>query len=484
MTSTLSFGGRDTELSPTADRGHGTKTCCSCCSRIYHPGTSQCSESVTSREALILLYLHLRSSNMPKPTLAIIGTGWAGFTLAHRVSLQKYDITVISPIRTIQYTPLLASAACGLFNFRLAEEPVRRKKRTGVKYYKAVARDIDFSSRIIRCETATHVNGEEPEAFDVAYDKIAIAPGCDIQDFGTPGAKDHALFLRTTYDARLIQQKLLDILDKASLPNMSDSEQREVLNIRIVGGGAIGIEAAAEIYDLWHEEMRFLFPHLDGKLVITIHDVAPTILSTFDSRLAEYATTSLKGRHIEMRTSSHITRVDVDGIHTKEDGKLPYGLLIWATGNKASSLVEQLDVRKPEKGLPRIITDRHLRVLRPDGSPIPGVYALGDAADIEGHSLPTLAEVALQKGEYLADMLNADEDGGAGKPFEHKQRALLAYLGRHDGIIAGKEDWTGISAWLAWRSGSLAWTRSWRRRIMIVISWLFVWINGRDISRP
>ncbi|KAI1336077.1 hypothetical protein F5Y15DRAFT_395951 [Xylariaceae sp. FL0016] len=421
---------------------------------------------------------------MSKQKLVIIGSGWSGFTLAQRVSLERYDITVISPVRTIQYTPLLASAACGLFNFRLAEEPIRRKRRTGVQYYKAVARSIDFARQIVRCETSTHVGGEQPQTFEVLYDKVAIAPGCDIQDFGTPGAKEHALFLKTTNDARLIQQRLLEIIDKASLPNVSESEQRDVLSIRIVGGGAIGIEAAAEIYDLWHEEMRFLVPHLDGKLVITIHDIASTILSTFDSRLAEYATQSLKGRHIEMKTGSHITRVEADGIHTKEDGKLPYGLLIWATGNKASSLVEQLDVKKPDGGLPRILTDEYLRVLRPDRSAVPNAYALGDAADIEDHTLPTLAEVALQKGEYLSDVFNAGDDQDKLKPFAYKQKALLAYLGRQDGIIAGREDWTGISAWLAWRSGSLAWTRSWRRRVMIVISWLFVWIGGRDISRP
>lgn len=53
-----------------------------------------------------------------KPTVAIIGNGWAGFTLAQALSTTKYEITVISPIRTIQYTPLLASAAAGMFDFR------------------------------------------------------------------------------------------------------------------------------------------------------------------------------------------------------------------------------------------------------------------------------------------------------------------------------------------------------------------------------
>lgn len=70
-----------------------------------------------------------------KPTIAIIGSGyenllsdnetaltlwysWAGFTVAHGVDLTKYNVAVCSPIRTVQYTPLLASAAAGMFNFR------------------------------------------------------------------------------------------------------------------------------------------------------------------------------------------------------------------------------------------------------------------------------------------------------------------------------------------------------------------------------
>ncbi|KAL1870160.1 hypothetical protein Daus18300_005224 [Diaporthe australafricana] len=429
---------------------------------------------------------------MSKPVLAVIGSGWGGFTLSQKVALDKYHLKIISPIRTIQYTPLLASAACGLFNFRLAEEPVRRKSRTEVEYYKAIAHDIDFDKRIVRCKTSAEVDGENPQDFEVAYDKLCIAPGCDIQDFGTPGAKEHALFLRTTNDSRLLQQRLLEMMDQASLPNFLNDpqKQRDILNIRIVGGGAIGIEAAAELVDLWTEDMRFLFPHLDGKLTITIHDVAPSILTTFDRSLAEYATESLtKGKQhiIQIKTSSHIEKVDAGAIYTKEDGRLPYGVLVWATGNKVNKLVDTISdrIKLPEKGLPRILTDKYLRVLRSDGTSMDGVYALGDAADIKGESLPTLAEVALQKGEYLTKVFNKHGSERTEDPpqFEYKQRALLAYLGQQDGIIAGKEDWTGRTAWVAWRSGSLGWTRSWRRKLMISISWLFVWLGGRDIAR-
>lgn len=417
---------------------------------------------------------------MSKPTVAVIGSGWAGFTLSQQLSTAKYKVQIISPIRTIQYTPLLASAACGLFDFRLAEEPVRRRNRTDVQYHKAIAQKIDFEKHTIHCKPSVADLGQSDD-FEVKYDKIIVAPGCNIQTFGTPGAKEHALFLRTTNDARLIQQRLLEMLDAASLPNVTEEQQREMLNIRIVGGGAIGIEATAEIYDLWNEDMRFLYPHLDGKLTITIHDVAPTILSTFDKSLGDYALNSLHQKKVQIKTGSHIEKVEHDAIHTKEEGRMAYGMLIWATGNGVNPLLEDLPVKKPEKGLPRILTDRYLRILSPDGHVIDNAYALGDAADIDGDSLPTLAEVALQKGEYLSRELNHSDQPT--KPFEYKQRSLMAYLGQHDGIVGGRSEWTGESAWLAWRSGSLAWTRSWRRRIMISLSWLFVWVGGRDIAR-
>lgn len=419
---------------------------------------------------------------MSKQTLAIIGSGWGAYPLTQQLNLARYNVTVISPVRTLQYTPLLASAACGLFDLRLAEEPIRRQHRTDLNYYKATAEHVDLDKRVITCRPSVGDLERVGGPFKIQYDKVILAPGCQTQTFGTPGALEHALFLRTTNDARMLQQRLLQMLDAASLPGIPDDKLREILHIRIVGGGAIGIEATAELYDLWDESMRHLYPHLDGKVQITIHDVAPSLLSTFDESLSQYAMNSLKEKQVEMKTSSHIEKVEEDAIFTKEDGRLPYGLLLWATGNKAADLLDTLDVKKPEHGMPRILTDKYLRALRPDGSPIEDAYAIGDAADIEGHSLPTLAEVALQKGEYLVKDLSKDE-ASTRSPFDYKQGASLAYLGKHDGVRGGKNEWTGESAWLAWRSGSLDWTRSWRRKLMISISWTLVWLNGRDIAR-
>ena len=114
---------------------------------------------------------------MAKPTIAVIGAGWGGFNFSHNISLAKHNVVVISPIRTIQYTPLLASSAAGMFNFRLAEEPVRRRSKPGLQFHLASATDVDFDKQIVSCTPA--VENFETENYTLPYDKIIIAPGCD-----------------------------------------------------------------------------------------------------------------------------------------------------------------------------------------------------------------------------------------------------------------------------------------------------------------
>ena len=60
-------------------------------------------------------------------TVLIVGSGWAGYTLSQHINDHQHNVIVVSPEASTPYTPLLASAACGLFNFSLAEEPVRHK---------------------------------------------------------------------------------------------------------------------------------------------------------------------------------------------------------------------------------------------------------------------------------------------------------------------------------------------------------------------
>ena len=54
-----------------------------------------------------------------------------------------------------------------------------------------------------------------------------------------------------------------------------------------LGGGPTGVEFSAELHDLLHEEIRIHYPALEKLARITLYDVAPNILATFDKSLVK-----------------------------------------------------------------------------------------------------------------------------------------------------------------------------------------------------
>jgi len=106
--------------------------------------------------------------------IIIIGSGWAGSTLATSLDEIQYSITVISPETTTPYTPLLASAACGLYEFSVVETPIRHTNKK-IKFVKARVEDIDFQAKTVKCIPA--FDDLSVKGFVLNYDIVVIAPG-------------------------------------------------------------------------------------------------------------------------------------------------------------------------------------------------------------------------------------------------------------------------------------------------------------------
>lgn len=382
------------------------------------------------------------------------------------------------------------------------ETPIRHQSRD-LRYIKARVEGIDLSNKVCRCASAFSEAAEAaPVRFDLAYDYLVLSPGCTNHTFGTPGVAVNAMFVRTARDAKAIQAHIRNCFEKASIPGLSGQEsqcypslllseavgadhstaERDMLHFVIVGAGPTGVEVSSELSDLFRGDYARLYPHVKKYVRISIHDTALNVLGGFDQHLQEYAMTSFDKRDVEVFTGSHIEKIDDKAIYTKELGRIPCGAVIWSAGNKATDLVEALRCKKSENGMPRMLTDDFLRLKIEKGGVYPDVFALGDAADIEGSSLPTTAEVACQKANWLAAAINKDFDEAKVGPFEYKQTAIVAYLGHNDGVIAGKSDYTGAEAWLAWRSKNFLWTRTWRQRVMLVISWMLDRMTGKVIA--
>jgi NADH dehydrogenase FAD-containing subunit len=94
-------------------------------------------------------------------------------------------------------------------------------------------------------------------------------------------------------------------------------------------------------------------------------------------------------------------------LHVKEQGPVPFGLLVWSTGLAPNPLLQSISGDQVQKHgrTGSLITDEHLKLLRhtSDGlKPDQDVWAIGDAAVIQDAVLPATAQgIALSSNRLL-----------------------------------------------------------------------------------
>jgi NADH:ubiquinone reductase (non-electrogenic) len=402
----------------------------------------------------------------PVSRLLILGSGFGAFSVLRNLDPALYDITVVSRRNHFVFTPLLPSTTVGTIEFRSVITPVRRP---GVRYYQARATAVDPDARLVTCRHETE--------FRIPYDVLVIAVGAVSNTYGVPGVAEYALFLREVEHARALRQRVLGCLESASLPNFAPEERARLLHFVICGGGPTGVEFAAELHDLLFEEGRVYFPDLLDQVRITLVEAGPEILSTFDAKLRAYAADVFRRQRIQVLTGSPVVRVDSDRLRLQSGEPIPYGLLLWSTGNAPTEFVRSVPF--PKDSASRLLVDHYLRV-----SGRPDVYALGDCASLLGEPLPATAQVAMKQGQYLGRALNRLARGRRAGPFRHRHLGMLAYVGGNRALadlpnFKGK----GWAAWLFWRSAYLTRLLTVRTKLRVLLDWLTSQLFGRDISR-
>lgn len=464
----------------------------------------------------------------------------------------------MSPRSYFVFTPLLNDAAVGTLEFRTTLEPVRRKN-SGVSFLQGWADDVNLAEKTVTVEPSAldpdvghaltgerkgnqsifQPAGRKVPTFKISYDKLIIAVGCYSQTFGTKGVKENALFLKDVGDARKIRKRILALFEMAVLPTTSEKVKKDLLHFAIVGGGPTGMEFAAQLYDLIHEDMRKLYPGLTDFVRISLYDVAPKVLPMFDATLSDYAITNYRRQGIKIKTSHHVEELrqgfpnedpsqhpehrikgGVQTLRTREEGDIGIGMCVWSTGNMMNPFVRKaLDTvheyptrsatittgepklaeqkqwlieRDPKTG--SILVDDRLRVqiqtqYREREAYLSDVWALGDVARLASGALPATAQVANQQAIWLAKRLNkGDLDR---ETFGFKNLGVMTYIGNAKALFQGgstnrEGKARGLRGWVAfllWRGAYLTMTLSWRNKILVPMYWAVNRVFGRDITR-
>jgi NADH:ubiquinone reductase (non-electrogenic) len=358
----------------------------------------------------------------------------------------------------------------GTVEFRSILEPVRRRLHR-LKVYEAAAERVDWQARTVACRSAV---GED--RFELRYDVLVIAVGAAVADYGVAGVFEHALTLKSVEDARAIRRRLLEQFAAAGVPGLDPAGVRRRLTFVVCGGGATGVEVAAEIHDLIVEEIRRDLPELAREARIVLVEALGRILTGFDEALAGYTQEHLRREGVELMTGTRVVRIEPDRV-VLDDGELPCGMTVWAGGNTALGFVRRLGVALDDRG--RIAVDGHLRL-----ADHPEAFALGDCATVGEGGLPATAQVAQTQGKYLAKALERRRRGKPVDPFRFKTSGMLAYIGGGRALAdLPHAKWSGRTAWLFWRSVYLTKLVSLSNKVKVLFDWVKARLFGRDLSR-
>lgn len=199
-----------------------------------------------------------------KKRLVILGSGWASVSALRNIDRDKYEVTVVSPRNYFLFTPLLPSVSVGTISNDAVTIPMREftsyktlpmTKRIEFlwrgylpprcQYIYASASDIDPFKKVVTCQQPN----DESQTFPLEYDELVICTGATTNTFNTQGVDKYCHFLKQTGDATQIRQAVLHNLERASLPHVTEEEQKKLLSFLVVGGGPTGVEFAAELQD-------------------------------------------------------------------------------------------------------------------------------------------------------------------------------------------------------------------------------------------
>jgi len=119
----------------------------------------------------------LETPKEDKPTVVVLGSGWAAHALLKVVDTYKMRIIVVSPSNHFVFTPMLASASVGTVEYRSMTEAVRAANPMISNYLEGTATGVDLEQQTLTVKMNSLLNGiKEPGApeIQVKYDKLIV----------------------------------------------------------------------------------------------------------------------------------------------------------------------------------------------------------------------------------------------------------------------------------------------------------------------
>lgn len=402
--------------------------------------------------------------------VVIVGGGFAGINAAKEFAGREDVHVVLVDQRNYHlFQPLLYQVATAGLNPSDIAVPIRSlfTKSENISVHLARVESIDLKEKLLI--------GNEGE---LSYDYLILACGVRHSYFGKPEWEGNAPGLKTLEQATEIRRRILSAFELAE--NEPDPvKQKALLTFVIVGAGPTGVELAGAIAEISRNVLVRDFRRINpANAQVLLLEAADRPLAMFTQELSDRAALDLKHLGVDLRLGVRVDSIDKDGVLCGTQ-RIAAHSVFWAAGVEADAVTKSLGVELDRAG--RVVIGRDLT--------IPGYkesYVVGDLAhlDIEGQTLPGLAQVAIQSGKHAARNILLSMEGKELKPFSYHDKGQMATIGKSKAIVQmDKLRMTGFIAWLAWLFVHLLFLVGFKNKVSVLFEWIWGYLFSKRGAR-
>lgn len=368
-----------------------------------------------------------------KTQIVVVGGGAGGLELVTRLgrslSRRDHDIILVDRNSSHIWKPLLHEVAAGSLDANLDEVGYRGHAfRWGYRYFDGALEDVDREAQEIVVAPIVDEDGREVIGrHRIRYDYLVLAVGSVSNDFGVPGVKQHCLSLESRADADRFRRRLLNQCLRVSRLMSADPSSDARARVAIVGGGATGVELAAELYSAADALGFYGLEVFDRKrLQVTLIEAGPRILPALPEKLSAAAHAELEALGVRVLTATQVVEATEDAIVTKDGERIEAELKVWAAGVKGADFLKEIGGLETTR-TNQLVVRPTLQTSRDDR-----IFAIGDCAFLVpeegGRPIPPRAQAAHQMATTAYHNIRAMMAGKPLKDFVYQDKGSLVSL--------------------------------------------------------
>lgn len=419
--------------------------------------------------------------NIPRtsyPRIVIIGGGFAGISLAKKLSKQEVQVVLLDKHNYHTFQPLLYQVSTGGLEPDSIAYPIRK-----------ILKDFpNFHFRLAHVDEIDTLNNKViTDIGDLKFDYLVIASGSKTNYFGNETIKANSMAMKTIPQSLNLRSLILENFEEALLT--SDlNERNSLMNFVIVGGGPTGVELAGALAEIKKGILPKDYPDLDTRLAqIHVLQSGGTILKGMSAQASQKAEDFLEKLGVNVWKNVRVTNYDGKIVTTETDLTFETATVIWAAGVMGAT-IKGLDAANLVTRGNRLLVNEFNQVIS-----FNNIFAVGDIACLvteefpEG--LPMMAQPAIQQGEQLGENMLRLIEQKPMKPFVYKDKGVMATIGRNKAVVDLKNfKFQGVFAWYVWMYVHLFFLIGFRNRMVVFINWVYNYIRfdreARLIIRP